>query len=177
MMGIWDANMTFLFSSCVWDTNTFSIILRPNGFFFAVSPHDSHVRWITIFTLILWTAASLQTHTRQADRDVIYFRKPKIKIVRKINYVTLTRLLIFTMGCIQHWIIRWPELHRCHSPHSTPWRYRGCRHWYFGKTQCLTPSEKTMYDIFCLFLCGHLAVITLYVSFDNVSGCGRRSDR
>ena len=88
MMGIWDANMTVLFSSCVWDTNTLSIILRPNGFFFAVSPHYSHVWWITIFTLILWTAASLQTHTRQADRDVIYFRKPKFKIMRKMNHVT-----------------------------------------------------------------------------------------
>ena len=87
--------------------------------------------------------------------------------------------LHFTMGCIQHWIIRWPELHRCHSPHSTPWRCRGCRrrHWYFGKTQCQTPSEKTMYDIFCLFLCGHLAVITLYVCLDYVSGWWRCSDR
>ena len=32
----------------------------------------------------------MQTHTRQADRDVIYFRKPKIKIVRKMNRVTVT---------------------------------------------------------------------------------------
>ena len=167
MMWIWDANMTVLFSSWVWNTNTFSFFLGPNGFLFAVSPHEIHVWWITIFTLILWTAASLQTHTRQADRDVIYFRKPRIRIVRKINRVTVTILLIFTMGCIHHWIIRRPELHRCHSPHSTPWRCRGCRHWHFGKNQCLKPKLGNTQHVtyfFISYFFGHLAIITLYVS-------------